>query len=135
MKKVQKIYFIILIIVIVSGLLLSLIYRPYIYSNNYFDFGFADTIGSLVSVIGLCFFYWSFKSYSNNEKNKHIIISVLVYSLIWEPMGLIGIHGTFDWKDIVATIISGILTFLLKEIIDKNWVKEYENLKSNNSFN
>jgi hypothetical protein len=79
----------------------------------------ADTIGSLVSVIGLCFFIWTFKPYSNNEKNKQIVIAVMIYALIWEPLGLIGIHGTFDWKDIVATIISGYLTFLLKERVNK----------------
>lgn len=37
-------------------------------------------------------------------------------------MGLIGLHGTFDRKDIVASFISGLLTFLLKEIVDKKLI-------------
>lgn len=119
MNKCQKIYLTISVSAVITGQFLTHTYRPFIYSNNIFDFGLADTIGSLVSVIGLCFLFWTFKSYSNKEKNRHIIITVLTYSLIWEPMGLIGLHGTFDWKDIVASFISGLLTFLLKEIVDK----------------
>lgn len=51
--------------------------------------------------------------------NKQIILAILIYSLIWEPLGLIGVHGTFDWKDIVAVFISGGLTYLLKEVIER----------------
>jgi hypothetical protein len=119
MNKTQKIYLTISIISVITGQLLTLTYRPYIYSNHLFDFGIADTIGSLVAVNGLCFFFWTFKTYPNKEKNKHIIVAVVIYSLIWEPMGLIGLHGTFDWKDIIASFISGFLTFCLKELIDK----------------
>ena len=119
MNKTQKIYLTISIISVITGQLLTLTYRPYIYSNHLFDFGIADTIGSLVAVIGLCFFFWTFKTYPNKEKNKHIIVAVIIYSLIWEPMGLIGLHGTFDCKDIIASFISGFLTFGLKELIDK----------------
>ncbi len=36
-------------------------------------------------------------------------------------MGLIGLHGTFDWKDIVTSFISGLLTFVLKELVDKKF--------------
>ena len=119
MSKTQKIYLTISTLSVLTGQLLTLTYRPYIYSNHLFDFGIADTIGSLVAVIGLCFFFWTFKTYPNKEKNKHIIVAVIIYSLIWEPMGLIGLHGTFDWKDIIASFISGFSTFCLKELIDK----------------
>jgi len=51
MDKKQKIYLSISICMVVGGQLLSHLYRPYIYANNINDFGFADTIGSLVSVI------------------------------------------------------------------------------------
>ena len=134
MNKIQKIYLTVLISAIITGQILTLTYRPFIYSNNIFDFGLADTIGSLVSVVGLCFFFWTFKTYSNKEKNKHIIIAVLSYSLIWEPLGLIGLHGTFDWKDIIATFISGLLTFLLKEIIDKKFITNDIKVKTDNSL-
>ncbi|PID92906.1 MAG: hypothetical protein CSA94_02655 [Bacteroidetes bacterium] len=119
MKIIGKTYLILSVSVVLLGLLLSWFYRPYIYSNNLNDFGLADTIGSLVSVIGFCCFVWGFKSYSNREKNKQIILATLVYSFGWEFAGLLGIYGTFDPKDIVAALLSGLLTFVIKEIVDR----------------
>lgn len=119
MRKEQRIYLSISILVVVTGQLLTHLYRPYIYANKINDFGFADTIGSLVSVIGFCFFLWSFKSYSDKEKNQCILMGMTIYTVFWESLGLFGIHGTFDWKDIVAGVISGGVTYLLKELIDK----------------
>jgi len=117
-NKKQKFYLILAFIVLASSQILTHFYRPYIYSNKINDYGFADTIGSLVCVLGICFLFWGVKSFSNKEKNKHIILATIIYSVIWEPLGLIGLHGTFDWKDIVAVFISGALTYLLKEIIE-----------------
>lgn len=119
MSKQQKVYLTISIFVIITGFFLSVEYRPYVYANKINDFGFADTIGSLISVIGFCFFSWSFKNYPDEEKNKHIIITTLFYGFIWEFFGYIGIYGTFDWKDIIGAIISGIFAFLIKELVKK----------------
>lgn len=119
-NKSQHYYFALAFVVLILSQLLTFFYRPYVYSNNINDFGFADTIGSLVSVIAICCLFWSFKSYSNKQKNQHILLAVLIYGVVWEPMGLLGIYGTFDWKDIIATFISGGITFLLKEFIERN---------------
>ncbi len=119
-KPIQKIYLATSITTVSAGILLTHLYRPYIYANNINDLGFADIIGSLVSVIGFCFFVWSFKSYSDKQKNRQIIIATLTYTVFWESLGLLNLHGTFDWKDIIAGIISGILTYILKEIIKKH---------------
>lgn len=119
-NRKQKLYLIVAFFVLASSQLLTHLYRPYIYRNSLNDFGFADTIGSLVSVIGICFLFWGVKDYSSKEKNKQIVLATIIYSVVWEPLGILGIHGTFDWKDIVAAFISGILTFLLKEIIERN---------------
>lgn len=49
-------------------------------------------------------------------------------------MGLIGLHGTFDLKDIVAVFISGILTFYSKEFIEKKMqTDEIKSTVNNNS--
>ena len=117
MKITDKTYLILSISIIVLGLILSFTYRPFIYSNNLNDLGFADTIGSLIAVIGFCFFVWGFKEYSNKEKNKQIIIATLIYSFGWELIGFLGIHGTFDKKDIVAALFSGLITFIIKEFL------------------
>lgn len=119
MKIINRTYFISSLVIVFSGLLLSAIYRPYIYLNNINDFGFADTIGSLIAVIAFCFFVWGFKDYSNKVKNKQIIIANLIYSVGWESLSYLGIHGTFDKKDIVAALISGLITYIIKEIVER----------------
>lgn len=77
MKIINKSYLISAILIIFSGLILSALYRPYIYSNNINDFGFADTIGSLIAVVAFCFFVWGFKEYSNQEKNRRIFNKII----------------------------------------------------------
>jgi hypothetical protein len=46
----------------------------------------------------------------------------LVYAFIWEIFGLLNIYGTFDFKDVIAGVISGIITYFLKELIDNKKV-------------
>lgn len=118
MSKQQKVYLAISIFVALTGLILSIFYRSYVYANQINDFGFADTIGSLVSVVGFCFLAWSLKNYTDNQKNKQIILTTIIYGFVWEFFGYIEIYGTFDWKDIIGAIISGVFTFIIKEIIN-----------------
>lgn len=115
---INKKYSIISSITLLSGFLLTYIYRPYIYSNHINDLGFADTIGSLISVLGYCSLIWSFKMYSKKQKNLQIILTTVVYGIIWEFLGYLELYGTFDWKDVIATFFSGALTFFIKELID-----------------
>jgi hypothetical protein len=121
-SKNRNKYLSISVSIIISGFLLTIFYRPIINERNINDFGFADTIGSLVSVIGFCFFIWGFKDYSNIEKNKQILIVTLIYAFIWEIFGLLKIYGTFDIKDMIAGVISGIMTYFIKELIENKSV-------------
>lgn len=122
MLKHPKIYFAIFAVAVSLGLLLSFFYRPYVYSNNVNDFGLADTIGSLVSVVAFFFLFWSMKHASKREKNIHIIFAVIIYSVVWELFGHIGLIGSFDWKDMVAAAISGIATYAIKEFTDRRYL-------------
>ena len=121
LSKKGKKYLVIAICILIIGLILSITYRPYIYRNDINDFKFADTLGSLISVICFCFIVWGFKDFSSSEKNKHIILATIGYSIIYEPLGLLGIHGTFDWFDMIAAILSGIIAFIIKEIIERKY--------------
>ena len=119
MTRERILYLIISAITVTSAWLLTRYYRPYAYSNNVQDFGFADVIGSLASVIGFCFLVWGINEYSDRQKNTHIIMMTITYGIVWEIFGLFGIHGTFDWKDIIAATFSGIFTYYIKEVIKK----------------
>ncbi|MFK5890254.1 MAG: hypothetical protein QM486_05940 [Flavobacteriaceae bacterium] len=121
MSDKQKLYLKIGIIIPVIGLLLTAFYRPYIYSHDINDFGFAAVIGSLVSVIGFCCFVWGFKSFSNKEMNAQIILAIFIFSFLWEFFGYLGIYGVFDWKDVVAGILSGLFTFFIKQLVERKF--------------
>lgn len=116
-------YFIVFVIVVSIGLIANYTYRPYVYSNNLQDYGLADTIGSLVCVIGASFSGLSFKVSSKSELRSIKIAIIVMYIL--EFVQLPPTWGTFDWKDLVAITISSIITLWIYSKIGK----EREKLK------
>lgn len=115
--KMKKIYLYVSIFFFILGGLLSHTYRVYIYSNDIFDFHLADTIGNLVGVSSAaCFFI----AISKKEINlKKFILEIVLAFCVFECMGLLGLHGVFDWYDIIATIISGVITYFVLKKINK----------------
>jgi glycopeptide antibiotics resistance protein len=108
----KKLYCVIIGLSIAAlALFLSKTYRPYIYSHAINDFYLADTMGNIFAIPFALFF-------SSGICKKRIKIAwsipvvVLVY-ILFEFMSLIGLHGIFDVHDIIATIISGIITYIL----------------------
>ena len=91
-----------------AGLILSHTYRPYIYANHIRDFHIADTIGSIVCVPAAVLFF-----YGLNDKRsvKEYTIYALLTYIGYELLGLFNIHGTFDWYDIAAMVLSSILFY------------------------
>lgn len=118
-KRKQITYLLISLFTLLSGVVLTRYYRPYAYRKQLVDFGFADTIGSLVSVLAFCTLVWSLRAYSNRGKNVHILIITFLYAILWEIAGLLDLHGTFDWKDIIAGLLSGGTTYWIKNIVEK----------------
>ena len=47
-----------------------------------------------------------------------------------QTLGFLEIHGTFDKKDIVAALISGLITYVIKEIAER----KKKNNKINSNF-
>ena len=111
-------YFIIFFIIVTIGLIANYKYRPYIYSNNLYDFGIADTIGSLVCVIGASFSYLSFQTSSKSELSS--IAKIIVAMYILELIQLLPFIETFDWQDLVAITISSIITLYIYYKIGKD---------------
>ncbi|GHV09519.1 hypothetical protein FACS1894162_0250 [Bacteroidia bacterium] len=100
------------IVAIISGLLIAFIcfvltntYRPYIYANHINDFHFADTITNWLALPAGTLFFWGLHKgrYSFKKEILYAIGGLIIYEFI----GL-----TFDWYDIIATILSGGITFL-----------------------
>lgn len=101
----KKLYYIGSGFFFILGLVLSNIYRPYIYENHIFDFHFADTIGNLVAVPCLSLLLLGLGKYT--IPSKVVLYSIFVFTL-YEIIPF----GTFDFYDLIATYISGALTYL-----------------------
>lgn len=91
-------------IIAIIGLIICYTYRRYAYSNNLDDFHIADTIGSLIVVPAHVFYFKSltFPKYSFNR----IIISCFIFNILYELIAITGIHGTFDYFDLLAICIA-----------------------------
>lgn len=90
------------------GLFLAFFYRPFIYNNNFNDFHFADTLGSLFCVPASVFI-----SYGLSEKYKFLKLLLLsvIFWVIYEIPSSIE-QGIIDTYDYLAIIIGALLTFL-----------------------
>lgn len=96
-------------------------YRPYIYSNNIFDFWIADTIGNFTGTIAIVFFNFTI----SNPKYKTgriflilITIGLNIYELI---QYILPGTNTCDWRDIIATLLAGLISWGLYELIFKKF--------------
>ena len=96
------------------------IYRPYIYSNHIFDFWIADTIGNFTGTIAIIFFDLSgLNPYYNKGRLFIFIITVglIVYELV---QYILPGRNTCDWRDIIATIIAGLISWGIYSLIYRN---------------
>jgi hypothetical protein len=100
----------------VSGLLIyeflaRPIYRPYIYENKINDFHIADTIGNTFGTLPTLFFLTAILS-NDTVKGNFLIklgtFSVIVFELAHPLLG-----KPIDIWDIIATAITGIISYLL----------------------
>jgi hypothetical protein len=91
------------------------IYRPYIYKNNINDLHIADTIGNSLGTIATIFILIGLIGQGRNQHLlliKIITISIVLYELAHPLLG-----KPIDPWDIVATIVTGGLCFILYKII------------------
>ena len=98
------------------------IYRPYIYRNNINDFHLADTIGNSLGAIATVFVIIG-RIGQERPQNifliKTITISVALYELAHPLLG-----KAIDPWDILATLLSGGLCFILYKFIHPTLDKE-----------
>ncbi len=131
----RKIFFGIFISMFVLTEIGRKIYRPYIYANDIFDFWIADTIGNFTGSIAIIFFDLA----GVNPYYKigrwlilFITLGLIVYELV---QYILPGRNTCDWRDIVATIIAGFISYGLYELINKNKIaKETQNEIQSSSF-
>lgn len=118
MKKKHRLFHLIVgCFFIIIMLLFRTYYRPWIYANHLFDFYLADTYTNL---FGECVVFFILVSlFSPNEMYKPI--KLLLYSscglIIYELLGLIVVGGLCDYKDIIATFVGALLSYVINRMI------------------
>ena len=114
----RLVYFVIFILAFLSTEIGRNIYRPYIYSNNINDFGFADSIGNSGGILVQIFFGLTVFN-SSYKKGLNLIAFFVVGYIIYEFLQPILPKGVFDWKDVFGTFIGGTLGMIIFIFINK----------------
>ena len=117
--------FIIFSTLLIISICLTVLYRPYIYTNNISDFHFADFQPSLFCIpVSYYFFKILIITRNNHKKRLNTLIIILSANLIYEAMQLVG--WGCDMYDIIAIFIGAGIIYL----IDVRNKSEYFKLKS-----
>jgi glycopeptide antibiotics resistance protein len=94
------------------------IYRPYIYSNEIFDYWIADTIGNLTGTIAIVFF--DFAGFNPKYNQGRMFLIVIIFGLtVYELLQYFSPRSILDWKDMIATIIAGLIAWGIYEFLWK----------------
>lgn len=111
----KRCVFIGLVFVLLSSVV-NFTYRPYIYANQINDLHLADSFSNLFAVPAALFFISGIRS--RVESIDKLVPATVLAFILYEFIGLVGLHGRFDIYDIVATIISGAVTwFVLRNVV------------------
>jgi len=102
------------------------IYRPYIYSNDIFDFWIADTIGNLTGTIAIVFFDFTLVNPKYRQGRLFIIIIILGL-IVYELLQYFSPKSISDWRDIIATLIAGFISWGIYEFIFKKYPEKINN--------
>ncbi len=100
-----------------------IVYRPFIYSNNLFDFYIADTAPNFFPVLAFVFF----KKYKDVSINTYLaslgaLIGLIIYEFFIQQYIY---NSTFDWNDIIASLLASVLAITICFLIEnKNKTRE-----------
>lgn len=114
MKGIRHFYFIAGLFFVIIGFISKISYRPFVYLNDFFDFGLANSLSSLLYVVG-----FSLLLLVNKQFSAFYTISIVVVgSILFECYQYIGTRK-FDISDIVYSIVGGILAIIIHNGLQK----------------
>jgi len=88
------------------------LYRPFVYNAGLNDFGIADTMGNHLGAVALIFFILAVM-HATYEEGLIVVAVVTVGYVAYEFAQRFLPGSTADSKDVVASIIGGLLSLLL----------------------
>lgn len=96
-----------LFFVLLAGIL-SYTYRPYVYSHHIFDFHLADCVPNLCAVPACVFLYLALVKRIDHRPHYYILCACFGF-IIYEILFSL----SFDQFDVLATLISSIITYFI----------------------
>ena len=96
------------------GLLLNFTYRPYVYRNHINDLHLTDVIGNIVAVPAAAFFF-----YAMNKTIRYNKFAILVIDFLLWCLYEVAFSTTFDWWDILASLIMCFVTYPILLVLEK----------------
>jgi hypothetical protein len=96
------------------------IYRPYIYSNDIFDYWIADTIGNLTGTVAIIFFDFTLVN-PRHRQGRIFLIIITLGLLVYELLQYFSPRSIMDWRDMIATLIAGLISWGIYEFIFKKY--------------
>jgi hypothetical protein len=108
------------------------IYRPYIYSNDIFDYWIADTIGNLTGTIAIIFFEFSIVN-PKHRLGRILLILITLGLIVYELLQYFSPRSILDWRDMIATLIAGLISWGIYEFLFKK-LKEKEITPHNSTY-
>ena len=102
-------YFIIFVLAFILTEFGRHIYRPFIYSIGTDDFGIADTMGNSLGTMTQIFFMLAVM-HSQGMQMVRVVGFITVGYILYEIVQPILPKGVFDWNDVLATLIAGIVS-------------------------
>jgi VanZ family protein len=116
-------FFLIFVLMFVVTEIGRRVYRPYIYANDIFDFWIADTIGNLTGTITVVFFDFAIINPTHNA--GRIFLAVITIGLIvYEFVQYFSPRSVLDWRDIIATLIGGVISLGIYELLCRQHKEE-----------
>ena len=113
--KRRLIYLLFALLCFGFGLLLNYTYRPYVYRNHINDLHLADVIGNIVAVPAAAFFF-----YAINKSIRYNKFAILVIDFLTWCFYEVTLSATFDWWDILASLIMCFVTYPILVILEKS---------------
>lgn len=115
----RKYYFILTLVFLWCGYILSSVYRPYAYQKEITDFGLADVANNIIFVPGVYFLILAIR---NKPLVSYFYDIVLIWS-IYISIELLQyvdlVPGTFDWADISGLTLGAVLAVVLNNVLKK----------------
>ncbi len=96
------------------------VYRPFIYSNDIFDFWIADTIGNFTGTIAIIFFEFAGIN-PKYKKGRKFLIFIVLGLIVYEFLQYFSPRNILDWRDMIATVIAGFISWGIYEFLFRRY--------------